>query len=201
MAEQQAHELYQALLEKYANFTGVAPAQPTAQQKLLTVCLIDAQLGPMIAIADDAGLHLLEFIDCRGLQREVERLVVQHQAIIISGTTPVQELLKQELAAYFSGSLQTFTTPLHVAGTQFQKSVWQELQKISYGQTRTYQQQAQCLGKPTASRAVANANGANQLAIIIPCHRIVMSSGKVGGYAGQVWRKQWLLNHEKNMIK
>lgn len=187
--------------DAFRKMIGAAPTQFKNHHKIFIANWIDTQLGPMIAIADDTGLYLLEFIDRRGLQREVERLLLQCKAVIIPGVNSVLELLKQELTAYFAGSLQQFTTPLYFAGTQFQRSVWHQLQQIPYGQTRTYQQQAQCVGKPTASRAVANANGANQIAIIIPCHRIVMSSGELGGYGGKVWRKEWLLNHEKENIE
>jgi AraC family transcriptional regulator, regulatory protein of adaptative response / methylated-DNA-[protein]-cysteine methyltransferase len=192
MMTQQENNLYQQLLGTYQSLK--ASTQPYL---ILTVSCIETPLGTMIVIADDAGVHLLQFLDCYKLQRQVKRLVEQSKAVLCSGTNGVIDQLKQELAAYFAGTLQNFTTPLYCGGTQFQQSVWQQLQKIPYGQTKTYQQQAQSLGKLTAFRAVANANGANQLAIIIPCHRIVMSSGAIGGYAGGVWRKQFLLEHER----
>lgn len=82
-------------------------------------------------------------------------------------------------------------------GSPFQKLVWEELISIPYGQTRTYAEQAAAIGKYKAYRAVANANGANQIAIVIPCHRIINSNGDIGGYGGGITRKQWLINHEK----
>ena len=82
-------------------------------------------------------------------------------------------------------------------GSPFQKIVWEELMRITFGETRSYGDQAAAMGKPTAYRAVANANGANQLAIIIPCHRIINTNGELGGYGGGISRKKWLINHEK----
>ncbi len=82
-------------------------------------------------------------------------------------------------------------------GSPFQKQVWKALQQIPHGQTCSYADLAAAIGKPTACRAVANANGANQLAIVIPCHRVINSDGKLGGYGGGVSKKQWLIDHEK----
>jgi len=107
----------------------------------------------MIAISDDDGLYLLEFVDRRGLEREVERLRL--------------------------------------------KLVWAQLMRTPYGQTRTYAKQSETIGQSIAYRAVANANGANQIAIVIPCHCIINSNGNLGGYGGGIMRKQWLIDHEK----
>lgn len=153
-------------------------------------------LGLMTAIADDESLYLLEFVDCRGLEREIERITQTTNLPIIFGSTPILNLIKKELKLYFECGLKEFKTPIKCLGTSFQKLVWIELQKIPYGQTRSYLNIAQAVGKPTACRAAAGANGANQLAIIIPCHRVINSNGKLGGYAGGVARKKWLLNHE-----
>jgi AraC family transcriptional regulator of adaptative response/methylated-DNA-[protein]-cysteine methyltransferase len=163
--------------------------------------LLETPLGTMIAIADEHVLYLLEFVDCRGLEREIEKLSAATKAIIITGTTPPIESIKKELTAYFKGDLQQFTTPIHVMGTTFQKSVWKALQHIPYGHTKSYGEQAKSIGKKSAFRAVANANGANQLAIIIPCHRVINENGKLGGYGGGINRKKWLLDFEKTNIK
>lgn len=104
--------------------------------------------------------------------------------------------IEQELKKYFEGRLGKFTTPLFLLGSPFQKKVWNELLKIPYGTTRSYAAQAVSMGEPKATRAVANANGANQLAIVIPCHRIINSNGALGGYGGGIARKEWLLQHE-----
>jgi len=110
------------------------------------------------------------------------------------------ELAKKELGLYFKGELQEFTVPLDVYGTEFQKLVWTGLQEIPYGESISYAQQANMLGRPTAVRAVANANARNKIAIIIPCHRVIGSNGKLTGYAYGVEKKQFLLDLEKKQI-
>ncbi len=157
----------------------------------------DTLLGPMLAIADDQALYLLEFQQRRGLEREIERLRVKIKSAIIPGSTGPIASIEKELKAYFSGDLKTFKTPIKLLGSPFQNLVWEELRQIPYGETRSYTQEAVAIGKPSACRAVANANGANQLAIIIPCHRIINSNGDLGGYGGGINHKQWLLDHEK----
>lgn len=164
---------------------------------MLKVSQLDTKLGPMIAIADDEGLYLLEFVDGRGVEHEIEMLRLKIKTAIVPGSTEPIASIIWELASYFDGTLTDFKTPLHLLGTPFQRLVWEELMRTPYGQTRTYAAQAEAIGKATAYRAVANANGANQLAIVIPCHRIIKSNGDLCGYAGGVARKQWLINHER----
>lgn len=168
---------------------------------ILKTSQIATPLGSMIAIADEYTLYLLEFTDCRSLEREIERLQRQTRATIIPETSHCIQSIERELADYFNGNIQTFTTPFLLLGTNFQNSVWNALTQIPYGQTRSYADQAHSIGKPSASRAVANAHGANQLAIIIPCHRIIASNGKLGGYSAGIERKEWLINHEKQIEK
>lgn len=181
-------------------FSAIMGITPTLSndQKILHATWIDTQLGPMIAIADQQALYLLEFVDRRGLEREIERLRLKTKSAIIPGRTAIINLIEKELQQYFSGTLQIFTTTLHFLGSPFQQSVWQELQKIPHGQTQSYAQLAIAVGNPAACRAVAQANGANQLSIIIPCHRVINSDGQLGGYGGGITRKQWMLNHERN---
>lgn len=166
-------------------------------QRHLKSTWLESPLGPVLAIADEERLYLLEFVARRCLEREINGLKIKLKATITPGTTAVTRLIGAELHAYFAGSLKQFTTPIHLLGSTFQQSVWQELLLIPYGETRSYAKQAENLGKPTAFRAVANANGANQLAIIIPCHRIINLNGALGGYGGGISRKQWLLAHEQ----
>lgn len=155
------------------------------------------KLGPMIAIADEAGLYLLEFVDRKGLAHVIEKLQLKTKAAIIPGMTDPINSITLELESYFEGKLTQFKTPLHLLGSPFQKLVWGELMRIPYGQTRSYKQQAQAIGQDNACRAVANANGANRLAIIIPCHRIIQHNGDYGGYGGGVTIKKWLIEHER----
>ena len=102
----------------------------------------------------------------------------------------------QQLTEYFNGARKEFTLKLNPQGTDFQKKVWAELLKVPFGKTRTYLEQSKKLGDVKAIRAVASANGKNPIWIIIPCHRIIGSDGSLTGYAGGLWRKKWLLEHE-----
>lgn len=159
---------------------------------------IDTILGPMIAIADDNSLYLLEFADSGGVVQEIERLRKRQKAAIIPGGTDPIDMIRQELGLYFLGKLKSFKTPVHLMGSDFQLCAWRALMQIPYGQTRSYKSQSEITGNEKAYRAVANANGANQLAIIIPCHRIINHNGDLGGYGGGRSRKEWLIKHEKN---
>lgn len=165
---------------------------------LFNAAWLDTPLGTMLAIADENFLYLLEFVDGRGITKAIERLQKRMQSKIVLGTTKPIHSIKSELIDYFAGTLKTFNTPFVLIGTDFQQSVWHALTTIPYGHTKSYADQARTISKPSACRAVANANGANQLAIIVPCHRIITSNGTLGGYDGGITRKQWLLAHERN---
>lgn len=104
---------------------------------------------------------------------------------------------KQQLTAYFSGTLMEFDLPLKMQGTVFQQRVWDALKTIPYGTTMSYGEVAQHIGQPKASRAVGLANGRNPISIIVPCHRVIGASGKLTGYGGGLEHKQWLLTHER----
>jgi methylated-DNA-[protein]-cysteine S-methyltransferase len=107
---------------------------------------------------------------------------------------------RHQLDAYFVGSLTQFDLPVYLQGTPFQQRVWAALKTIPYGSTLTYGELAHSIGQPNASRAVGLANGRNPVSIIVPCHRVIGSSGKLTGYGGGVERKQWLLNHERLIV-
>ncbi len=105
--------------------------------------------------------------------------------------------IHQQLDAYFAGKLQKFNIPLKFSGTSFQECVWRALEKIPYGQTRSYAQIASSIGNAKAMRAVGTANGRNPISIIVPCHRVIGADGSLTGYGGGLKVKAWLLNHEK----
>ncbi|MET3287661.1 UNVERIFIED_CONTAM: O-6-methylguanine DNA methyltransferase [Brevibacillus sp. OAP136] len=182
--------------DAFSRIMGSAPTQ-LGNQQILKASWLDTRLGPMIAIADEEVLYLLEFIDRRGLEREVERLRRKTKSAVIPGNTQPIHSIESELEDYFEGRLTEFRTPLRLLGSPFQKKVWEQLQKIPPGQTFSYADIAVAIGKPGAYRAVAQANAANQLAIVIPCHRVINSNGDLGGYGGGISRKRWLLGHEK----
>ncbi len=169
-----------------------------AEIKLITATFIMTPIGRMIALADENYLYLLEFDNRRGLEKEIEKLRLRLNARIIYGSNSILLSLKKEIDKYFDGELNEFTIPLFLMGSEFQKSVWEILKKISMGETRTYKDIAIELGDTKKVRAVGNANGANQIAILIPCHRIIESNGELGGYGGGIKRKEYLLNLEKN---
>lgn len=189
-------EFYQTLLDKNPAYKKVA-ARMDQHPVILKATWLDTPLGPMLAIADEHSLYLLEFVDRRGLEREIEQLRNKTKALIIPGHNPPITTIEAELKEYFAGTLKEFKTPLHLLGSPFQQLVWSELLRVPYGETRSYAQQAIAIGKHTAYRAVAHANGMNQIAIVIPCHRIINSNGKLGGYGGGLAHKQWLIQHEK----
>jgi len=182
--------------DAFSQIMGTAPTL-SGHRKILKTSWVDTRLGPMIAIGDEESLYLLEFADRRGLEREVERLRQRTKSAILPGMTGPLRSIETELNQYFDGALKRFKTPLVFLGSSFQKRVWEELQKIPFGETRSYAQLATTIGKPSAFRAVANANGANQFAIVIPCHRVINSNGELGGYGGGLPRKKWLIHHER----
>lgn len=187
--ENQKKLLYQSLVE----------TNNGDEKVTLKIVMFDTLLGPMIAIGDDNALFLLDFIDRRDLEHNIKKLKKTTKAAIIPGLTDPLVSIQKELADYFAGTITQFKTPLYLFGSTFQQRAWHALTAIPYGHTRSYLEQATAIGNPKAFRAVANANGANNLAIIIPCHRIINTNGKLGGYGGGVDKKQWLLNHEKTI--
>jgi AraC family transcriptional regulator of adaptative response/methylated-DNA-[protein]-cysteine methyltransferase len=167
------------------------------ERPMIMVTRIPTPLGPVLAGATEGGLCLLEFIDRRMLETQLARLQRLFGRRIVPGTHPIFAILADQLGNYFRATLRRFTIPLDVRGTEFQLRVWAALQEIPYGETRSYKQQAEAIGMPTAVRAVANANGDNRISILIPCHRVIGSDGKLTGYGGGLWRKQFLLNLEQ----
>lgn len=106
----------------------------------------------------------------------------------------------EQIAAYFAGALRVFDLPLDLRGTEFQRRVWAQLLTVPYGQTASYLDIALALGDPKSIRAVGAANGRNPVSIVVPCHRIIGSDGKLIGYGGGLWRKEWLLRHEGSLL-
>jgi methylated-DNA-[protein]-cysteine S-methyltransferase len=134
------------------------------------------------------------------LQCSEEHLVsasfVDMEETTITDEHPILTETSQQLKAYFEGNLRSFNIPMSQNGTQFQKKVWELLYGIPYGKTISYNDLAKQYGNIKTIRAVASANGRNNIAIIIPCHRVIGSDRSLTGYAGGLWRKKWLLDHE-----
>ncbi len=163
----------------------------------IVVSWLDSPLGPLIAGANDRGVCLLEFTDRRMLEAQFLAIKKRFGSPVVTGTNVHLTALRVELDKYFAGALRQFSLPLIYPGTAFQERVWAELLRIPYGQTRSYEELAGKIGSPDAQRAVGRTNGMNRIAILIPCHRVVNKSGKLGGYGGGLWRKQFLLDLEK----
>lgn len=153
-------------------------------------------LGPMFAGATETGICLLEFTDRRMLETEFRDLQRRLKATILYGENHHTRQAEKELTEYFAGQRQTFSLSLELHGSDFQREVWEALDNIPYGNTVSYQALAQQLQRPNGARAVANAVGANRVAIVIPCHRVIGKNGQLTGYAGGLPRKRWLLEHE-----
>lgn len=164
---------------------------------MISIKNFDTVLGAMVAGCVDGGICLLAFRDKLNIEKEYSFLQKYFGQEITEGDSNFPDTLEIEMKEYFDGARKSFSLPLQPAGTTFQKSVWKELLNIGYGTTRTYLQQSVSLGNPASIRAVANANGTNRIAIIIPCHRVIGSDGSLTGYGGGLERKKWLLDHER----
>lgn len=160
---------------------------------------ISSPLGEMIAGATPKGICFLEWKDRGGVERILQRVHKRYQLPLIKNNRNVHlNLLQNELDSYFLGKLTDFSVTTDITGTPFEKKVWQHLGEIPYGKTCSYLRLADKVGKPKAARAVGRANGANYLAIVIPCHRVIASDGGLGGYGGKIHRKKFLLEMESN---
>jgi AraC family transcriptional regulator of adaptative response/methylated-DNA-[protein]-cysteine methyltransferase len=158
---------------------------------------IETPLGAMIAVADDKGLRLLEFIDRRATERELSTLRKRLRTNVVPGEHRHLTVTRQQLDNYFSGKQLEFDIPLAPVGSDFQLRAWKILRSIPIGETRSYSWMAKHLGDENARRAVGRANGTNMICIVIPCHRVIRADGTLCGYGGGLWRKKWLLDHER----
>ncbi len=183
----------------YAKTFGSAPVKGHATP--LSIDWIETPMGRMITISDETALYLLEFTNRKNMRRQFDRLRKIQGRAVLPGRTDITVQIESELSRYFAGELTHFKTPLATSGTEFQRQTWDALQTIPHGETRSYAQLAEMIGKPAAVRAVASANANNGLALIIPCHRVIAKNGGLGGYAGGLKRKQELLDLEARAPK
>ena len=165
----------------------------------IVVSWFESPLGPLVVAANNRGVCLLEFTDRRMLENQFLTLKKLFSCAIVPGRNEHLNLLEKELEQYFGGHLKQFSVPLVYPGTAFQERVWNELLRIPYGQTRSYEDLARQIAAAGSQRAVGHANGQNRIAIVIPCHRVVNKDGKLGGYGGGLWRKQFLLDLEQGI--
>lgn len=183
----------------FAKLIGKAPGSLDSDARLFADW-IPTELGDMIAVTCGSKLHLLEFFDRRALRTELVKLEKVSKSCIGIGRTDVSQQINEELGRFFSGASASFQTPLAYNGSEFARDVWGELRKIPAGQTRSYSEIADAIGRPTAIRAVARANGENQIALVVPCHRVIGADGSLTGYGGGLWRKQKLLEIERQYV-
>jgi methylated-DNA-[protein]-cysteine S-methyltransferase len=166
--------------------TGIAEATTTSCTR------IESPVGPLLLAADDSGLRSIEFMS--------GRRPVQANPQWQEDVEPLRETIRQ-LRAYFAGELESFDLKLAPQGTAFQLSVWNQLCEIPYGETISYGELARRVGNPNASRAVGLANGSNPIPIVIPCHRVIGSNGKLTGYGGGLPIKEKLLGLERRQLR
>lgn len=162
--------------------------------------LVDSPLGPVFVGGSAEGLHRIDFVtDVRDLDWFVVRLEQDTGEPAERDAEAAREA-REQLRAYFAGERFEFDLPLAARGTAFQQEVWRALREIPCGETATYGEIARRLGRPGASRAVGITNSRNPLAIVVPCHRVIGSSGALTGYASGLERKRWLLEHEASAM-
>jgi O-6-methylguanine DNA methyltransferase len=151
------------------------------------------EIGELTLVSDDQNLLFLDFNDQHSQTSRLTKLFGHN---IQEKKSDINALTEGQLKSYFAGNLKNFSIPLQFTGTEFRKKTWESLLSIPYGTTITYKQQAELLGEPKSYRAVASANGANNIAIIVPCHRVIGTNGKLTGYSSGLHRKKFLLELE-----
>ena len=194
------YESHSGFRDAFAKTFGCPPGE-SRDKNCVLLSWLPSPLGPLVAGATDEGICLLEFTDRRMLEAQFATVRRLLGVPVVPGSHGHLETLQDELARYFAGTLRTFTVPLVFPGSLFQRQVWEQLLRVPYGETRSYQDLAAAVGNAAAVRAAGRANGMNRIAILIPCHRIVNKSGALGGYGGGLRRKQYLLELERGVLQ
>lgn len=189
-------ESHSGFREAFGRAFGRPPGKMRAGE-CLRAALLDTPLGPMLAATSEDAVCQLEFADRRGLEKSHAEMRRRFALPVVPGTNAVQEQLRSELGEYFAATRREFTVPFRLNGTAFQERTWQELRRIPYARTESYEAIASKLGAPTAVRAVARANATNRLYLLVPCHRVIAKNGTLSGYGGGLWRKRLLLEFER----
>jgi O-6-methylguanine DNA methyltransferase len=174
-----------------------APRRFRSGRVSIVVAQLGTPLGPVLSGATADGICLLEFTDRPMLPTQLMTVGRRLRRPLAAGRHPLIDQLQSELDEYFAGSRANFDVPLVLPGTPFQERAWTALRDIPAGTTVSYEQLAARAGRPGAQRAAGTANGANRVAIMVPCHRVVRKGGELGGYGGGRWRKAWLIDHER----
>jgi len=185
-----------AFLQSYRGLFDPTPSNA----EYVRMAWLETPLGPMLAGTDSVSLRFLEFTDRRAIEAQIAALRRTSRLPLVPGECALTDILRVELASYFTGTLRSFSLPVSAPGTPFQARVWQALRIIPYGTTKSYGEIARMIGSPGASRAVGAANGLNRVAIVIPCHRVVNTDGSPGGYGAGLERKMALLELERKAL-
>lgn len=188
-------ESHSGFRSAFAKAFGVAPGKG-AEKECLRAAMLETPLGPMLAAVSDSAVCQLEFADRRGLERSYQEMRRRFGLPVVPGDNAVLEQLRAEVAEYFAGTIREFRVPVALKGTAFQERVWHALRENPPGTTASYEALAMRMGAPSAVRAVAAANGANRLYLLVPCHRVIAKDGTLCGYGGGLWRKRLLLKLE-----
>jgi AraC family transcriptional regulator of adaptative response/methylated-DNA-[protein]-cysteine methyltransferase len=194
------YESHSGFREAFTRTFGRPPGK-SRQAECIVAAWVESPVGPLLVGAAPEGICFLEFTDRRALESQVAELRQRFTCAIVPGTHEHIDRLRDELAEYFAGTRTRFEVPLVYPGSRFQRAVWEQLLRIPYGETRSYEDVAIAVGAPGAQRAVGRANGQNRIAIVIPCHRVVNKGGRLGGYGGGLWRKQFLLDLERGVAE
>lgn len=189
-------ESHSGFREAFTRLFGKPPGQAQDAACVL-IAWVETPIGPMVAGATDDGVCLLEFTDRRMLEAQIETVRRRFGTALVPGENAHLMQLRRELNEYFEGLRRQFDVPLIYPGSAFEREVWSALLRIPYGETRSYEDLANALGRQGAQRAVGHANGMNRIAILIPCHRVTNKDGQLGGYGGGLWRKRILLELER----
>lgn len=185
-----------AFRKAFAGWLGMAPGK-FVQDAVLRADWFETRLGVMIAVSDQRSLYLLEFAERKALPAELKRLCAFAKGSLGFGRFAPTDQVQGEIEAFLDGRCARFDTPLAPLGTPFTQAVWRALRAIPAGQTRSYTDVARAVRRRDAVRAVARANGANPIAVVIPCHRVLGADGALTGYGGGLWRKQALIELEQ----
>ena len=160
---------------------------------------VESPAGPLaLAVNEDGALMRLHFVESDfGPVMEED---LEDEGYVVEGDEARTAGVRRELAEYVSGRRRNFDVPLAFAGSEWQKAVWMELTRIPFGETRSYGEIADSLGRPGAARAVGRANASNVLPVVVPCHRVIAADGTLGGFNGGLHLKERLLEHERNVL-
>ena len=170
----------------------------TQIKEIITTTTFSTPLGEMFAAASKKGIVMLTFFTPFNIEAKIQTFKNTLDVDVLPANCEIFDALKTQLNEYFNKKRTTFEIPLQLVGTPFQIKAWKELLNIPYGKTISYKEQATKIENEKAFRAVANANGQNMIAILVPCHRVIANNGKLSGYTGGVEKKEFLLKLEKN---